>query len=90
MRRFKDLVAPYAKVRMLGSAAVSLLHVANGSADAYCEQNIMLWDVAGGLGIVEGAGGKIVLRKAGGEWCYSVFASNPRLLPPVDTADALR
>jgi myo-inositol-1(or 4)-monophosphatase len=76
MRNFWRTVTPYAKVRMLGSAAVSLLHVATGAADAYSEQGIMLWDVAAGLAIVDGAGGKSVMEKADSNWCYRVFASN--------------
>jgi myo-inositol-1(or 4)-monophosphatase len=85
MRRFKALVTPYAKVRMLGSAAVSLLQVARGRADAYSEQNIMLWDVAAGLAIVQGAGGKCSFKHTGIEWCYDVFASNPHLAPPQES-----
>jgi myo-inositol-1(or 4)-monophosphatase len=73
-------VSPYAKVRMLGSAAVSLLHVARGSADAYSEQNIMLWDVAAGLAIVEGAGGGSVIKRTEAAWSYEVFAANLSLL----------
>ncbi len=49
--------SPFGKVRMVGSAANSLVHLAMGSGDAYAEKNIMLWDVAAGLAIVEGAGG---------------------------------
>jgi len=52
-----DLYQNVAKVRMIGSAAMSLVNVAMGSADAYFEENIMLWDVAAGLAIVEGSGG---------------------------------
>jgi myo-inositol-1(or 4)-monophosphatase len=81
MQNFWRLVRPYAKVRMLGSAAASLLHVAKGSADVYSEQSIMLWDVAAGLAIVEGAGGVSVIKRADSIWCYSVFASNHSLLP---------
>ena len=58
MQNFWRLIKPYAKVRMLGSAAVSLLNVAKGSADVYSEQNIMLWDVAAGIAIVEGEIGR--------------------------------
>jgi myo-inositol-1(or 4)-monophosphatase len=66
---------------MFGSAAVSLLHVARGSADVYSESSIMLWDVAAGIAIVQGAGGGYVMKQAGEEeWCYEVFASNPALL----------
>jgi myo-inositol-1(or 4)-monophosphatase len=77
---FWRMVQPYAKVRMLGSAAASLLHVARGSADVYSESRIMLWDVAAGIAIVEGAGGKCVMQRIGDAWCYEVFASNPALL----------
>jgi myo-inositol-1(or 4)-monophosphatase len=77
---FWRMVKPYAKVRMLGSAAASLLHVARGSADVYSESRIMLWDVAAGIAIVEGAGGKCVMQRNGDTWCYDVFASNPTLL----------
>jgi myo-inositol-1(or 4)-monophosphatase len=79
MQDFWHLVRPYAKVRMLGSAAVSLLHVARGSADVYLEQGIMLWDVAAGLAIVEGAGGRSILTARDRKWCYDVFASNASL-----------
>ncbi len=67
MQHFYEMVKPYAKVRMLGSAAASLLHVARGSADVYSETSIMLWDVAAGIAIVEGAGGKWAMEEKGGE-----------------------
>src|ERR1700722_16289516 len=38
MRYFWRLVSPFAKVRMIGSAAAALLQVARGSADVYLEQ----------------------------------------------------
>jgi myo-inositol-1(or 4)-monophosphatase len=79
IREFRDRVAPFAKVRMLGSAAASLLHVADGSADAYCEQNIMLWDVAAGLAIVEGAGGTYHIAEINSDKCSEVYASNGTL-----------
>jgi myo-inositol-1(or 4)-monophosphatase len=89
MRVFFGLIKPYAKVRMLGSAAASLLYVARGSADVYLEQSIMLWDVAAGLAIVQGAGGAMQLAKTGREWCYDVVAANPALLPRVPRPDSL-
>lgn len=76
MQNFWRRVRPYAKVRMLGSAAVSLLHVARGSADVYSEQNIMLWDVAAGLAIVEGAGGSVHCVPRTIEYSLDVYASN--------------
>jgi myo-inositol-1(or 4)-monophosphatase len=81
MREFCRLVSPYAKVRMIGSAAMALLQVARGSADVYLERDIMLWDVAAGIAIVQGAGGETRFSGAGREWCYDVVASNSVLMP---------
>ena len=69
-------LAPYAKVRMLGAASLSLLHVAKGAAEAYAECNIMIWDVAAGLAIVEGAGGSFTMTKGRYTDAFHVFASN--------------
>ena len=55
------MVSSYNKVRMLGTASLSLLQVACGSADAYFEDQIMLWDVAAGLAILQGAGGNYTI-----------------------------
>lgn len=52
----------FRKVRMLGSAALMLAYLAAGRVDAYVEEDIMLWDVAAGLAIVQGAGGYIALE----------------------------
>jgi len=48
----------WGKVRMLGSAALSLSWVAQGKLDGYRETGIRWWDVAGGLAVVQAAGGK--------------------------------
>jgi myo-inositol-1(or 4)-monophosphatase len=55
-------VQRFKKVRLLGSAALSLAYVACGRADAYAEDDIMLWDVAAGLALVSAAGGAIELK----------------------------
>ena len=52
----------YKKVRLLGSAALSLAYVACGRVDAYIEENIMLWDVGAGCAIVKAAGGEIQIN----------------------------
>ena len=57
--QFIKQVRTYKKVRILGSAALSLAYVACGRADAYMEENIMLWDVGAGSAIVKAAGGVI-------------------------------
>jgi myo-inositol-1(or 4)-monophosphatase len=73
-------LAPYAKVRMLGAASLSLLHVAKGTAEVYSECDIMIWDVAAGLAIVEGAGGRFTMTKGCHDEALNVFASNGLIL----------
>lgn len=74
-----EMIRPYGKVRMLGAASLSLLQVAKGAADAYAEQEIMIWDVAAGLALVEGAGGKVKTMPGSHEHALNVFASNGHL-----------
>ena len=73
---FFEMVSSLGKVRMLGSASLSLLQVAKGSVDAYAEQDIMIWDVAAGLAIVEGAGGSISMLQGRFQKSCNIFASN--------------
>ena len=70
------LMQSFNKVRMLGSASQSLLQVAQGSVEAYVESNIMIWDVAAGLAIVEGAGGEFRTNKQDFNYPIEVIASN--------------
>jgi myo-inositol-1(or 4)-monophosphatase len=74
--QFRSLVTPFGKVRMIGSAALSLIMLSRGSADFYAEKNIMLWDIAAGLAILSGAGGSFILDRSKIEWGYNVRASN--------------
>ena len=76
MNWIASTLAPYAKVRMLGAASLSLLHVAKGAAESYAECDIMLWDVAAGLAIVEGAGGFFTITQSRHTDALNVFASN--------------
>ena len=57
--KFVKQMQAYKKIRLLGSAALSLAYVACGRVDAYMEENIMLWDVGAGSAIVKAAGGVI-------------------------------
>jgi len=77
---FINTIKPYAKIRMLGCASISLVNVACGKSDVYFEKSIMLWDVAAGIAIVEGAGGKYLLKDSSEKWSYEVNASNANLL----------
>jgi len=56
---FVNNVQNYKKIRLFGSAAMSLSFVACGRVDAYMEENIMIWDVAAGIAIVKAAGGQV-------------------------------
>lgn len=56
---FVQQVQDFKKVRLLGSAAISLAYVAAGRADFYHENNIKLWDIAAGLALVKAANGNV-------------------------------
>lgn len=70
---FVKRVQSYKKIRMIGSAAMSLAMVATGTFDAYYEEDIMIWDVAAGLALVAAAGGQIQISP--GSQPHSVMAS---------------
>jgi myo-inositol-1(or 4)-monophosphatase len=83
-KRFWDVISGFGKIRMLGSASMSLVYVASGVADAYCEDGIMIWDVAAGLAIVQGAGGSQTNAPGRDEFSVNVFACNGRLTHPAN------
>ena len=56
-QRLQAAVQGWRKVRMIGTAGLSLAWVARGAMDGYAEVGIRWWDVAAGLALVEGAGG---------------------------------
>jgi len=68
----------YKKVRLLGSAALSLAQVASGVVEIYHEDDINFWDVAAGLALVVAAGGSHECRPGSSRWQREVFASNGR------------
>ena len=57
LRRFAELSSRVRKMRILGTAALSLCYIAAGRLDAYIEDRIYLWDVAAAGLILEMAGG---------------------------------
>lgn len=77
-----NLVRAYKKIRMLGSAALSLAYVAANRADAYYERDIKLWDIAAGVAIVLGAGGTIIRSASQDSEALSVYAGSPTLRRP--------
>lgn len=86
--RFVAEVQGFRKVRLLGSAALSLCYVACGRVDAYREDGIRFWDVAAGLVIVEAAGGLVSVEKMESPAsAVDVLAANGRLaIPPQSPA----
>lgn len=76
---FISMVKQFKKVRLIGSAALSLAYVACGRGDAYFERDIRFWDVAGGLALVSAAGGRIAVPKGDLSGCLTVYADNGQL-----------
>ena len=76
LKQFITRIQDFKKIRLLGSAALSLSTVASGKTDAYSEENIMFWDVAAGLALVKAAGGDIWFRKGSKEHSLDVVATN--------------
>jgi myo-inositol-1(or 4)-monophosphatase len=66
----------FKKIRMIGSAALSLAHVSSGNVDAYMEDDIWLWDVAAGLALVKSAGGTYKISGVKDTFQLDVFAAN--------------
>lgn len=78
----ESIYSEYLKVRMLGSAAMSLAYVARGTADVYWEEHIKLWDVAGGIALVQAAGGSVSFSTLNEDFTLSVGAgASSNLLP---------
>ena len=76
-----QLVHRVRKIRIMGSAALSMVYVAGGRLDAYIEYGLRLWDIAAGGLILECAGGDFWHQPVEGEYAYRILASNGRLRP---------
>ncbi len=73
----REMVHRVRKCRVLGSAALDMAYVACGRFDAYIEQGISLWDIAGGWLLIETAGGTVDLRpREDMKDKYRIVASN--------------
>ena len=70
----------FKKIRMIGSAALSLAHVSSGNVDAYAEEDIWLWDVAAGLALVKSAGGNFTISDIKDSFQLDVIATNGFLI----------
>lgn len=58
--RLEAFVSVACGIRTMGSAALTLCHVAMGAVEGYHSDNLMPWDVAAGVLIVKEAGGVII------------------------------
>jgi len=76
LRDFLKKIRAFKKIRMIGSAALSLAYVASGRFDAYFEESIWWWDVAAGLALVEAAGGRWSAGTIGADWKVDIRAWN--------------
>lgn len=76
---FVKKVQEWKKVRMIGSAALSLAWVASGRVDAYMEEDVRIWDVAAGLALVKAAGGEIYFKAAERQNFLTVAATNGKI-----------
>jgi len=76
---FTALIHRVRKVRIMGSAALSMVYVASGRLDAYLEHGLRLWDIAAGGLILECAGGDFCHEPLPGEYTYRILANNGKL-----------
>ena len=76
MEAFINRIAPFKKVRMVGTAALALATVAKGTYDVYFEEAIRLWDVAAGVALIRSAGGQVRMEPSptGKPMAYDVWA----------------
>ena len=74
--QLNDLVYRVRKIRIMGSAALSLTYVASGRFDIYIEGGVRLWDVAAGGLIIERAGGEFFREEIDDQHTYRLIANN--------------
>ena len=71
-----QLIHRVRKIRIMGSAALSMVYVASGRMDAYLEYGLRLWDIAAGGLILERAGGEFWNQPVEGKYTYQILANN--------------
>jgi myo-inositol-1(or 4)-monophosphatase len=81
------LVPAYQAVRMTGSAALNLAHVAAGWSDVYIAAGIHAWDVAAGALMVIAAGGHYLGLRPPGDDTDAPAWQAPGLVAAVGTLD---
>ena len=82
---FRDLTRDTAGIRRPGSAALDLAWLAAGRIDGFWEIGLSIWDMAGGVLLIQEAGG-LVSDFAGGHDFLdtgNIVAASPKLLAPI-------
>lgn len=75
LHKFISFVQGFKKVRLLGSAALSLAYVASGRCEVYSEEDIKLWDIAAGIAMVKSLGGYIEVSPSSNKYGFNVICS---------------
>jgi myo-inositol-1(or 4)-monophosphatase len=81
---FNALVSRVMKMRMMGSAALSLVYVASGRFDVCLESGIRIWDIAAAGFIIERAGGEFWREKLPATDKFQMLATNGLLRGKVE------
>lgn len=72
LQQFISFVQGFKKVRLLGSAALSLAYVASGRCEVYSEEDIKLWDVAAGIAMIKSLGGYVDIQPSESKYGFDV------------------
>ena len=83
---FTSLVTKVRKVRMFGSAGLSMAWIAGGRLDAYLEAGVRIWDVAAGSLLIRQAGGEFWHQEIAGDYAVEMISSNGRLRRKLQSA----
>ena len=67
-------IQQFKKIRLFGTAALSLAYVACGRVDYYHENNIKIWDVAAGLALIKSGGGVVQFTSPNNDMTVQVQA----------------
>jgi myo-inositol-1(or 4)-monophosphatase len=76
---FKDAAPQVNKIRLIGSAAMDICHVACGRSDAYFEPGIYIWDIAAARLIAERAGALCSVWPREEEYGLRFLCTNPQI-----------
>ena len=68
------------RVGQVSNIAFNSTYNGNLIVQVSIEEDIMLWDIAAGLALIIGAGGRFNLASGRHKWSYKVYASNKSIL----------